>query len=475
MWIPSAIFGILFTKQVLAHEDYSLRSGNSHHQHNDRSLQTEPTTRCSTPDLAPDERIKVDGQVRAWIGDRDPGRLVPEEDIQIQTYFHIIEGTDGKGSMSQENVQDSIDVLNAAFDGFLFVFDYDTDVTTTINNAWRNLNFGSAESDMKATLRQGSCMALNVYSTSLSSGLLGWATFPNSCSSNKNDDGTVIGDQTFPGGSQSPYNEGDTLTHEVGHWMGLYHTFQGGCGGSGDSVDDTPAEASANFGACNPNRDTCPQDAGNDPTDNFMDYSDDNCMDKFTFGQNVRMVAQWDLYRYSESQAPTIYVPCPESSLVINLTTDQYSSETAWTVKDDAGAIIVSNPIMDPNIEYTTEVCLASDGECYDWKITDTFGDGICCAEGDGGYSLTLEGSEIKTGGNFGSEETYNFCTSVGCQDDPNFVKTRGNKNQNIARTCDYIAAGSRPWRLNKWCNKRYRGELIKDICCNTCGMIMSA
>ena len=85
MWIPSAIFGILFTKQVLAHEDYSLRSGNSHHQHNDRSLQTEPTTRCSTPDLAPDVRIKVDGEVRAWIGDRDPGRLVPEEDIQIQT------------------------------------------------------------------------------------------------------------------------------------------------------------------------------------------------------------------------------------------------------------------------------------------------------------------------------------------------------------------------------------------------------
>jgi len=57
------------------------------------------------------------------------------------------------------------------------------------------------------------------------------------------------------------------------------------------------------------------------------------------------------------------------------------------------------------------------------------------------------------------------------CSDSTDFVITRGNKKQKRARTCDYIGAlpQDRPWRLKKWCNKRYRGELIKEICCSTC------
>ncbi|KAM0789525.1 hypothetical protein ACM66B_000340 [Microbotryomycetes sp. NB124-2] len=221
----------------------------------------------------------------------------------IQVYFHVVRaGT----SLSQGNVPDSqianqIAVMNDNFanSGFQFVL-AGTDRTT--NSDWFN-NAGpntSQQTAMKRALRKGTKATLNLYSVGFTSGsgagLLGYATFPESVS-NLSDDGVVFLYSSVPGGTTTNYNEGKTATHEVGHWLGLYHTFQGGCSEtSGDYVSDTPAEASAASG-CPTGRDTCPSLSGLDPIHNYMDYSYDPCLDNFTAGQATRMAAQVSKYR----------------------------------------------------------------------------------------------------------------------------------------------------------------------------------
>jgi hypothetical protein len=216
----------------------------------------------------------------------------------IPVYFHVIRRGSGisNGDIPTSQITAQMNVLNSAYAGTGWTFNL-VSVDRTTNSSWYTAGPGTtAERNMKQALRQGTADDLNIYTSNPGGGYLGWATFPSSYNSRPWDDGVVILYSSVPGGSAAPYNLGDTATHEVGHWMGLYHTFQGGCNGSGDGVADTAAEKSAAFG-CPVGRDSCRNKPGIDPIENFRDYTDDSCMDEFTSGQDARMDSMFTTYR----------------------------------------------------------------------------------------------------------------------------------------------------------------------------------
>ena len=219
--------------------------------------------------------------------------------VNVPVVVHVImkDTTRAGGNIPDSMITAQINVMNQGFGGqtggaatgFSFTL---SKITRTVDSRWYDMARRSAERSAKTALHEGGYGTLNFYVSGLGQNLLGYATFPGGDLAM---DGVVVLNESLPGGTAANYNEGDTGTHEVGHWLGLYHTFQGGCTGSGDFVSDTAAEASAAF-QCPVGRDTC---AGGDvdPIHNFMDYTYDSCMYEFTSGQASRMVSQWTAFR----------------------------------------------------------------------------------------------------------------------------------------------------------------------------------
>jgi hypothetical protein len=262
------------------------------------AIQARGTTKLAEPDL---------GQVRQDLPASAKGKAGKTFSATIPVYFHVI--TDGTfGNVSDAQIAAQIKVLNDTFGGndidratglrtgFRFVLKA---VTRTDNAAWFYAGPGGTnEHPMKRALRRGGANALNWYSTTAGP-YLGWAYLPDITDKPGQEylDGVVINWQSLPGQPDfaGHYDQGETGTHEVGHWLNLEHTFFGGCAAKGDFVDDTPAQRSPSSG-CPVGRDSCDK-PGLDPIHNYMDYSWDSCYWEFTPGQTQRMRDAWLYYR----------------------------------------------------------------------------------------------------------------------------------------------------------------------------------
>jgi len=234
-------------------------------------------------------------------------------EIVVRTFIHVITRKNGSGAPSAKQIRQQMGVINKAYAGesaassaktrFRFKV-VDTDYTR--NNAWYDWNLTPDGSDedaeakqAKRALHRGGRAALNVYIAGLGSGLLGYANYP--WEGPLKLDGLVILNESMPGGAAAPYNLGDTGPHEIGHWLGLFHTFENGCTRPGDYIGDTPYQDDGDnifFCGGNPDfgADTCPQ-PGLDPVHNFMSYGDDACLNRFSPDQARRQELVWRLFR----------------------------------------------------------------------------------------------------------------------------------------------------------------------------------
>ncbi|HUS65469.1 MAG TPA: pre-peptidase C-terminal domain-containing protein [Kofleriaceae bacterium] len=296
---------------------------------------------------------------------------VPGSVLTIPVVFHVIQKTDGTGAISEDLLRSQIDILNEDFLALsgtpgaggrpgairfaLATVDPDGNPTEGIevvtNDSWFRDPGPGAPSPMKNALAWDPERYFNLY-TNDASGALGYATFP-SQNAGSTSDGVVllwtsVGRDAPQGGI---YNQGRTATHEVGHYLGLFHTFQGGCGSSsspyssGDLVADTVAHSQPDFD-CVAAASSC--GGGQLPIKNFMDYTPDTCMTGFSTEQVNRMRCSMMQYRselYSidggQSTPPEAEFSASPAGLEVSFhddSTDAGGSVVGWSWKFGDGA-----------------------------------------------------------------------------------------------------------------------------------------
>ncbi len=379
----------------------------------------------------------IESHTAKWIKEKSKTSL--RSIITIPIVVHVVYRTPTE-NISDAQIQTQIDVLNADFrrlnsdaddtwsqaadteiEFCLASFDPNGNATSGITRTSTNVNgFGTndgvkfASSGGKDAWPSGDY--LNFWVCNIGGGILGYAQFPGGSSST---DGVVNGYQYTGtiGTATAPFDLGRTATHEVGHWLNLRHIWgDGGCNVD-DLVSDTPTSDNANYG-CATGHSSC---NSIDMVQNYMDYSDDACMNIYTEGQKSRMHALFSTGGARSSllnsggcgnEPPEA---CDNNVVLITINFDNYPKETAWNLTNSEGGTVASGGPYGTQTDGSTlviEECLL-DG-CYDFTMTDTYGDGICCYYGNGSYTVTNEGSVLAGGGSFGAFETTNICVEGG-------------------------------------------------------------
>ena len=325
-------------------------------------IHTNPRTaiqRCGTL-AGPDYGLDVPGDCSSSQTNPDPVYSPGNLDVvEIPVVFHVISSSSGQGNLSSSQIQSQIDILNEDFralsgtpgapgvdTGIQFVL-ADTDpngnptngITRVTNNTWYQQGI---QESYRASLNWNPNRYLNIYTNlTAGGGLLGFATIPQlqSPQAGTSRDGVTLNWRSVGRNAPLvPYNQGRTATHEVGHYLGLFHTFgnTSGCGGgncltSGDLICDTNAESDPNFG-CNAGSASC---GSTDPVRNYMNYSDDTCMNRFTLEQSRRMRCTLEFWRPNLAQ-PTAPVLGENYCMANNNSTGTFATILAQGSKEVA-------------------------------------------------------------------------------------------------------------------------------------------
>jgi len=343
----------------------------------DWTQQAGPHTQCLTR-VSPTDKAEFHARLFEARSLREAAGLY-ERDLQQDTFvfnvsFNIIytnETAEG-GYVNDSRIEQQMKVLNDDFKatGISWVL---VNTTRIHNPEWFTEAGPGAplEQEMKATHNIGDAATLNVYTMTFNATTksLGAASIPSAYYREPKLDGVTIRHSTVTGGSRENFNMGRTLTHEVGHWLGLFHTFEGGCdNGVGDNVADTPPQSSGSEG-CPKGRDSCPGD-GPDLINNFMDYSNDACMDSFTKGQTERMKEAARAFRRPGGKTMTSVAPkstsasaTATSSVVITATataTSDASSETLSSSDSETQTTTVDSATATATASTTDSVASSS-------------------------------------------------------------------------------------------------------------------
>jgi hypothetical protein len=209
---------------------------------------------------------------------------------------------------------------------------------------------------------------LNIWVCQLGGGLLGYAEFPGAPTEI---DGVVILHSAFgtTGTAMAPFDRGRTATHEVGHWLGLFHIWGDdgtGCGGT-DEVDDTPNQAGPNYGAPTFPSITCDNGPNGDMFVNYMDYTDDAVMHMFTQGQVLRMQASLDAPR---SQIGTTATPPHAVKVVSGQTIPGQTNWRTYSVDNNNRGIYVDVDTSSASFTKPAVYVTSIGGNAYHWTTT---------------------------------------------------------------------------------------------------------